>query len=776
VLWRVVLGCAITLFCAMGIGAAFVLLQVHTLRDALSINSALPLGSQLTHTGWGDPETLLLVGNDQRSLTQYYHVAVPPLANEMLLVRLDPSKPYISMMSIPRELAVTVHPPHKLPYTNRLNSAYTYGIGTLVSTIKRVLRLDVNHVIVTTFGKFKRAVDEMGCVYSSVDQRYYHVNVPGGEQYQEINLEPGYQALCGEQALEYVSYRHTDTSLVRDARDQSFLLDVKKQYGPTLVSNVGGFERIFGQAVQTDRGLHSSTELLNLIGTLISSAGLTVRQVPFQANLFPAGAVSCSCVTSTPAQIAASVHAFLVGGSPPAKRSTAAAAHAVEHRNVVAHLPLVPTGPDELTQARSAAAAMPFPYEYPRVRDLGGSIIPVDLHSYKIRAPGGTTYPIYVQVFSAGQLGQFYNVQGTPWTGAPLLRSPQQTVRVGARTYQLYYESQHLNLVAWREYGAVYWVRNSLTNAVANGELLAIAEETHPVSAVTTTGSGGSGQHVNLKDASIPLYATHTTNTDLRRILGSIGGLLVLAAVPLLAIPLIRRRRELGALRTTLHTSSLREAHLAAVLSAIGFPPVPLPAGMAQRDAVRTPRDPVRTPRDPVRTPRDAVMAPEAVIKPPARPASRRPDSSGTRVYSSSRRRRRTPLVVAGVALAAASALGAYLLLSSHTAPGAPHPAQSSAAPSIPSVPVAVLNATSTAGAASHLAGQLRGRGAKVASVGNLTSWQRSGLWVLYGPGERSQALSAARLLSPRVAAVAPIDAAVRAVAGTSASVVIVIG
>ncbi len=757
VAWRLLLGCAVTLLCAMGIGAAFVLDQVHTLRDALSLNSALSLPSQsLAPAGWGDPETLLLVGNDQRSLTQYYHVAVPPLANEMLLVRLDPSKPYISMMSIPRELEVTINPPGRAPYTNRLNSAYTYGIGTLVATIKRVLGLRVNHVIVTTFGKFKRAVDQMGCVYSTVDQRYYHVNVPGGEQYQEINLEPGYQNLCGAEALEFVSYRHTDTSLVRDARDQSFLLDVKKQYGPTLVGNIGGFEHIFGQAVQTDSGLHSSTELLNLIGTLISSAGLTVRQVPFQTNLVPAAGTSCSCVTSTPQQIAASVHAFLVGGSPPAKKSTAAVARAVQHRNVVAHLPLVPTGPTELGQARAAESGLPFPYEYPRVQDRGGSGIPADLRSYQIRAPGGTSYPIYAQVFSAGQLGQFYDVQGTPWIGAPLLRDPQQTVRVGGRTYQLYYESQHLNLVAWSEYGAAYWVRNSLTNAVPNGELLAIAQETRPVSAVPATGTRASRQHVNLKDASLPVYTTPTQSTDLRRTLGSLGGLLVLAAVPLLAIPLIKRRRELGALRTELRTSSAREAQLAAVLTASGVPAVPLPA----LPAAPLPGGGMRT----------------TVGTSAGRPASgsSKLGDSGRRVHPPRRRSRRGPLLGAAVAVAAAGALGAFLL-TSHTNTGVPQSGAAAAAPSIPPVPVAVLNATSTPGAAGRMAGQLRGRGAKVGSVGNLNGWQRSGLWVLYGAGKRVQALSVARLLAPRAATIAPIEASVQA-AGNGASLVVVIG
>ena len=361
----------------MGAGATFVLGEVHTLRDALNLNSALSLPSgSLAPAGWGDPQTLLLVGDDQRALTQYYHVAVPPHANEMILVRIDPSKPYISMMSIPRELEVTIDTPNQGPVTTRFNFAYTAGgIPLLVSTIKRTLGLSVNHVMVITFGRFKRAVDQMGCVYTTVDRRYFHVNVPGGDQYQEINLQPGYQDLCGTGAG--VRFLPPRRYVARARfRDQSLLLDVKRQYGPTLAGNVHRFERIFGRAVQTDRGLHSTSGLLNLAGTMISSAGRTVRQVQFQVNLVPAASTPCSCVTATQGQIAASVNSFLYGVSPLSRQRTAAVARAVHDRKAAARLPLVPTGSSVLSQARTAASGMPFPYEYPRVQDRGGSPSP----------------------------------------------------------------------------------------------------------------------------------------------------------------------------------------------------------------------------------------------------------------------------------------------------------------------------------------------------------------------------------------------------------------
>ena len=287
------LGCLVALLAAAGAAAVFTLEEVHTLRDALNQNAPIKISAKtLANAGWGDPQTLLLVGNDQRKHTTTSPVL--PHSNEMLLVRLDPGKPWISMMSIPRELMVPIHTAGGVVDT-RLNAALTYGgIPLLINTIKQVTGLSVNHVVEIDFNNFVRAVNDIGCVYSTVDRRYYHVNVPGGEQYFQINLQPGYQRMCGSQALQFVSYRHGDTSLVRDARDQAFLLDVKKEYGPTLVDNVHKFELIFGRTVQTDPGLHSTNEILNLLGTLISSVSKPVRQVQFQVTLQPTGANPCS--------------------------------------------------------------------------------------------------------------------------------------------------------------------------------------------------------------------------------------------------------------------------------------------------------------------------------------------------------------------------------------------------------------------------------------------------------------------------------------------------
>src|SRR5262249_6402698 len=277
---RFLLGAIGTVLLAGGGTAVLALNEVGKLVEALGQTRPVRIAPKvLAPTSRGEPETLLLVGDDRRPPPKGNpNGFVVPHSNEMLLVRIDPSKPTISMLSIPRELQVTIYPTTAQPTVNRINAAYTIGgIQLMTETIKQVLGISVNHVFVVTFPKFRRAVDEMGCVYMTVDRRYYHVNEPGSEQYFEINLQPGYQRMCGREALEFVANRHEDTSLTRDARDQRFLLEVKAQYGASLFEDRERFERILGKAVETD--LHGTGQVLDLLELLVAAQGEPVRQV-----------------------------------------------------------------------------------------------------------------------------------------------------------------------------------------------------------------------------------------------------------------------------------------------------------------------------------------------------------------------------------------------------------------------------------------------------------------------------------------------------------------
>jgi LCP family protein required for cell wall assembly len=744
-----VLGAVLVLLFAGGGSAVFVVEQVHSLRDALKQNGILNVGSgTLASAGAGDPQTLLLVGDDTRKGFKYYRGYVPDLANEMLLVRIDPSRPFISMMSIPRELQVPITRPNGFTYVGRFNSAYTFGINTLVKTIKKVLGLSVNHAIVITFPRFKRAVDEMGCVYSTVDRRYYNLNLgTPGTNYQSINLQPGYQKLCGQQALEFVSYRHGDTSLIRDARDQSFLLDVKKQYGPTLADNVGKFEHIFGKAVKTDPGLASSTGLLNLINTLIFSSGRSVRQVHFKANL------QATVDTASPRQIQASVHNFLYGASSVDKKKTAAVANVVHSHKGATHLPLVPTPGSAQAQAQATALKLPFPLEYPRVEDRGGSFNPPSLRRYLVHGPDGSAYQAYNVVFYAGQLGQYYDVQGMTWTTAPQFDSPDQTVKVGQRTYYLFYEGSNLKMAAWYEHGAVYWVRNTLNDSIGAGELLAIAEQTKPFTAVHST----SRVPVILMAVGVPTRASKVKPLSTRILVGSLAGLATLVLLPLLALLAVRRILELR--RTRPHLSAGQEVgeRLAANggLAAVPAGPSPDLRRLLGLDGLRR-----------------GVLSGVGGGTPHV--ASGR-WSGDTRVYHRSRSRRPLTIALAVLLLAAAAAAAVYVTTRTHGSTPVTHRSPvAHRLPNVPSARVVVLNASATPHAAHDMALSLQARHVRVSAVGNVTETLPPGTEILYAVGERHQADLLARVLSARSPTVAPIDPVTSAAAAGAKLVVVI--
>jgi LCP family protein required for cell wall assembly len=553
---RFALGAVAIVLLSAAATAAFALGEVSKLVEALGQHPAVKVKQALAPTSQGAPQTLLLVGNDERPPPKGNPLGkVYPHSNEMLLVRIDPSKPTISMLSIPRELQVTFTAPNGALITNRINSAYTYGsqegrgttggVKLMVETIKRLFSVagpfQINHVFVTNFPNFKRAVSELGCVYMTVDRRYYHVNEPGGEQYFQINLQPGYQKLCGQEALEFVANRHEDTSLTRDARDQRFLLAVKGQYGSSALENRERLEQIFGKAVETD--LHGTDQVLQLLELLAESAGKPVRQVPFHVNLLP------SYDTATPQQTSEAVHAFMGGTAALPTHQLNHVVHATHPHHLAPSSAsgMSPTPSETIAEARAKAAHLPFTVEVPRFQQATAEAGPDIVRRYDILGRHRQLYPAYVIVTDHGGLGEYYDVQGTTWSEPPLLSNPTEQIPVGGRHYSLYYDGEHIKTIAWHEHGATYWVENTLTNGLSAQEMVTIAEQTLPVTSPVSTVSA---RHALAPSAhGVVLPAPGTKPTSATEKLGAAFAFVVLVALAALSVLVLRRRRTLRELR-----------------------------------------------------------------------------------------------------------------------------------------------------------------------------------------------------------------------------------
>src|SRR5262249_43224677 len=207
-----------------------------------------------------------------------------------------------TVLSMPRDLKVDFQIPGGGFRTGaKINETYTDGGEALTAkVIRRLLGgIPINHIVNINFRGFREVVDAIGCVYVDVDRWYYHSNLGAVEQYAEINVPAGYQRLCGEQALSYVRYRHTDSDFVRAARQQDFLRQAKPQYGvDQFISDPHKITKQIGKYMRTDAALQSKEELLRLVYLAGYSAKHPIREVHFPVTYDNSAAGSY--VTATP--------------------------------------------------------------------------------------------------------------------------------------------------------------------------------------------------------------------------------------------------------------------------------------------------------------------------------------------------------------------------------------------------------------------------------------------------------------------------------------------
>ncbi|PZS14021.1 MAG: LytR family transcriptional regulator, partial [Solirubrobacterales bacterium] len=293
---RFAIGAAIVIMLTAATTAVAGLLQVKQAAVEISATPAIP-HARVTIADPGNPQTILIVGSDHRAGAPFRTANT----DTMILVRLDPSSSTINVLSVPRDLQVDI-PERGTVVTAKLNSAYSAG-GTnlLVKVLEQDVfpELQVNHIVDVNFSGFDALVNAIGCVYTDVDHRYY--NNTNLTDYSSIDLQPGYQKLCGPEALSFVRFRHTDNDIVRNARQQDFIRWAKDQYGPAqLIANRDKLLGIFGHHAQTDPDLHKTDGLINLFNLVAFSAGHAIKQIPFPAVLQPCAPAPRVANRSTP--------------------------------------------------------------------------------------------------------------------------------------------------------------------------------------------------------------------------------------------------------------------------------------------------------------------------------------------------------------------------------------------------------------------------------------------------------------------------------------------
>jgi polyisoprenyl-teichoic acid--peptidoglycan teichoic acid transferase len=472
---RFLIGSAIIVALTTIAVSAAILLQVGQLVDEFNQGAAkegsINFGpNELTRDDVGGAQTIMILGSDHRVSDTRED---KPHSDTILLIRLDPDNAATTVLSIPRDLKVNV-PGYGF---GKINDAYTQGGPHLtLKTVKALFSttghpFKINHVININFRGFRRAVDYVGCVYIDIDHRYYN---PPGTGYATINIKPGYQRLCGQDALDYVRYRHTDSDLVRAARQQDFLRQAKAQIGAKQIFDKRDkLARLVGRYTQTDKGLHDYDTVLNLLKLIAFSAGHPVREVPFPA-IIPTDPKETD-LSYSQAGLDKAATEFLAGKNAKGpKQQPAHQRKPRKHRKTS-----TPSGLERGTalgqkQAAGASKGTTFPVYFPKNLAVGATYVDPP-RPYRLRDLDGKKYRAYRMVVKLGSPGEYYGIEGMNWTNPPILQSPDGHRTVNGRDYSLYFDGRRLRLVAFQQGNAVYWVTNTLLRTLTNKEMMGIA-------------------------------------------------------------------------------------------------------------------------------------------------------------------------------------------------------------------------------------------------------------------------------------------------------------
>ena len=247
--------------------------QANARVDAATRAQLADGGSLIT-----SPSTILLLGSDLRP-----GGSGASRSDSTMLVRVDPGRNRIVLLSIPRDLRVPI-PGHGV---DRINAAYTLGGPALaIATVRELTTVRVNHVAVVDFAGFRSLIDALGGVTVENPTKIVSNSFDGVQwRFAKGNIH-----LDGRRALAYARVREntldpTDSDISRGLRQQRVLGAIKRSLvSPSTLFSLPDVGRAIGEPLTTDlsasdlmaigwRSMRSSQTLHCRLGGTITTIG-----------------------------------------------------------------------------------------------------------------------------------------------------------------------------------------------------------------------------------------------------------------------------------------------------------------------------------------------------------------------------------------------------------------------------------------------------------------------------------------------------------------------
>lgn len=211
--------------------------------------------------------TILVLGLDHRD---WEKAEGPPRSDTMLLLTVDPLAKIAGMLSVPRDLWVSI--PGMRGY-HKINTAYRFGElynmpgggpGLAMRSVEDLLGVPIDFYAQIDFSAFERFIDELGGVEVVVPEEIVVDPLGPGNT---VTLQPGRQVLDGPVALAYARNRYTaDGDFDRARRQQQVVFAIRDQVMrldtlPTLVARAPALYQALGEGIHTNLTLEQAVQL-----------------------------------------------------------------------------------------------------------------------------------------------------------------------------------------------------------------------------------------------------------------------------------------------------------------------------------------------------------------------------------------------------------------------------------------------------------------------------------------------------------------------------------
>ena len=192
-----------------------------------------------------------------------------PRTDTMMLFSIDPISQTAGMLSIPRDLWVSI-PGFEEP--NRINVAYRFGEtyelpgggpALAMKTVEALLGLKIDYYALIDFYAFERFIDELGGIKVNVPDKIRVDPIVG----KDVVLEPGNQVLPGNLALAYARARNSEGGdFDRGTRQQQVIMGIRNRVVssdtlPLLIRRAPQFYAELSAGVHTNLSLETGIKL-----------------------------------------------------------------------------------------------------------------------------------------------------------------------------------------------------------------------------------------------------------------------------------------------------------------------------------------------------------------------------------------------------------------------------------------------------------------------------------------------------------------------------------